>query len=83
MVNIANISFFVVGLACILFGCMFMVRRKARVFYGVQVEGRGAIVSGGILIVTGIAVIVFGMFVFPDLFDLEGVLQELPEFRDP
>ncbi len=73
-------SFYVVGMACIVFGASFVFRRKARTFYGTTVEGRSAVISGLVLIVLGILVILYGFFVFPNLagwFELRDLVPEL------
>lgn len=80
--NLANISLIIVGLACMAFGILFAARRKARIFYGVNVRGGKAIFAGLFLALFGLAVIVFAIKVFPDLIDLDGILQDIPEFRN-
>ena len=78
---ISSISFAVIGIACIAFGILFIARRKARIFYGFNTEGSSAVVAGIFLIAVGIAVMIFGFFVFPRLFDFEGLRELVPELQ--
>ena len=67
MEGFVGASFAVVGLASILFGIVFVARKKARIFYGFNVEGTVAVVVGILLIVIGAILAYYGIVKVPEM----------------
>jgi len=60
-------SFYLVAFACIAFGSIWLARGKARMFYGINIEGPAARVASILLIAVGVIISCFAYFVLPGL----------------
>ena len=78
---IISYSFIFIGTVAIVFGLIFAVRQRARIFYGKFVDGPAAIFCGVLLIVVGAAIIAFGTLVLPSLIDWPSLQKELYGLR--
>ncbi len=64
---IVGFSFYVVALVCLALGVIWFLTGKARIFYGIMVEGKSARITGVILFLIGVAVLIFAAVILPRL----------------